>query len=232
MGVYLYCLGDPDHPAPQEGAGAGEPLRGIEGAPVRATAAAGFAAWVSDLERAPSATLERIRAHNAVIETAAADVTPLPLRFGQWFESEAALEASLQERRDGLRDALRRVAGAMEFGVRVVDPASDTARRPAEPGDRSSGTAYLEGLVRRERRAEEERRRGAALARELEAWLEGRVRETRARPAGSEGLVAIAHLVDRHDTREYRLRVGEFPERHPELRFVFSGPWPPYGFVK
>lgn len=220
MGIYVYCLAGVGHPEPG-------PITGLDGAPVTATEAAGFVAWVSALPEAPDPSLDSIRVHNSVVEAAAETATPLPLRFGQWFGTEAALEASLEDRRTELVAGLERVRGAQEFGVRVLDP-----DRVAERPDRTSGRAYLESLARREQDSDAAGRRGLELARAMREWLGPRIREQRARPLGSAGgLVAIAHLVDRHDTRSYDVRIREFPARYSALRFLFSGPWPPYGFV-
>ena len=220
MGLYLYCVGLDDHPPP-------EGVKGLDGAEVRAVEVGGLSAWVADLDRAPAASLDHARVHNQVVEAAAQDATPLPLRFGQWFDSPAALEQSVLERRDVLEQRLRRVSGCLEFGVRIVDPdyVAD------EPG-RESGRAYLEGLARRERQSEENRERGLAVAGEVTAWLGDLTRDTNVRPLGRDGLASIAYLVDRHNTRRYQRRIRQFPDRHPELRFLLSGPWPPYGFAE
>lgn len=220
MGLYLYCVGAEDHPDPGE-------TEGIGGAPVRALSAAGLRVWVSPLESAPAASLERVRSHNAVVEAAAEEATPLPMRFGQWFASEADLRAALDERRPRLERSLERVRGALEFGVRVLDPGGGDP----PPPDRSSGTAYLEGLARRVELAEQSRRRGAEVAAELRSFLGPLVRAQDVRPGGSGALVTIAHLVDRHDTGTYGTRLRTFTSRRPGVRLVFSGPWPPYGFT-
>lgn len=220
MGVYLYCVGSPELPEPRD-------IEGVEAAAVRALEAAGFRVWVSDMSRPASASMERVQAHNGVIEASADRVTALPMRFGQWFESETALRSALAERRTDLSRSLERVRGALEFGVRVVDPSRAQSAAP----DRSSGRAYLEGLARREREAEGARARGRRLAAELAAFLDPLVREQRVREGGVESFVAIAHLVERHDTGTYRRRLEEFATGNERLRFVFTGPWPPYGFV-
>jgi hypothetical protein len=220
MGLYLYCLGQPSHPPPSS-------IEGLDGVPVRATEVAGFSAWVSDLDRAPGASLERVRAHNDVVTAATGIATPLPLRFGQWFPSHQAMERSIEERRGSLADGLARVHEALEFGVRILDP----EHQDSAP-DRTTGTAYLEALARRAQSDEADRDRGRAVAAELAAWLAPLVRQERVRPIGGGTLAAVVHLVDRHDIGNYNTRVRSFPPQRPELRFLFTGPWPPYGFVE
>lgn len=220
MGLYLYCLGQPSHPPPAS-------LLGIDGAPVRAERVAGFTAWVSDLGRAPDASLDRIQIHNRVVSAATDTATPLPLRYGQWFASGQELALSLEERADILARSLERVQGALEYGVRVLDPGHQPAALV-----RTTGTAYLEALARREQRDRLDRSRGEEVAAALRSWLGPLVREGSVRTGGGGTLAAVAHLVDRHDTGSYDRRIRSFPPRRPELRFLFTGPWPPYGFVE
>lgn len=220
MGLYLYCLGASGHPDPGV-------VRGVEERAVSALETGGLVAWVSELEAAPKPSLEQVRRHNEVVERACAGETALPVRFGQWFPDRSALDALVLERRDTLAGAIRRVAGAMEMGLRVLDTAA-----PAGPPDRSTGRAYLESLALREAATRAARERGEAVAEEVRRWLGELVRDQRVRPLGTaEGLVAIAHLVDRHDIGNYTARVRELSERRADLRFLTSGPWPPYGFA-
>jgi hypothetical protein len=220
MGIYAYCLGTDSQPEPP-------PMQGVEGAVVGCERVAGFAVWVSDIPRAPTPSLEAVRAHNAVVEVASEAATPLPFRFGQWFDGRDALVRSLEERRERLGQSLRRVAGALEYGVRVIDP----QHQPAPP-DRTSGTAYLEALATRARQDEADRARGRDVAAALRARLGPLIRDERVRLVGAGTLASIAHLVARHDTGEYDRTIRTFPSERPELRFVFTGPWPPYGFVE
>ena len=221
MGLYLYAVGAADHPEPQS-------IQGIEGAAVRALDIAGFRTWVATLDSAPGASLERVRAHNAVVEASSTVRTPLPMRFGQWYVDETELRDGLESRRATLEASLERVRDALEFGVRVMDP----ERHDPVPPDRSSGRAYLEGLARREETLQRAHLRGAQIAAELLSFLGPLVRAHSVRPGGTNGIVAIAHLVGRHDTGNYGDRVHRFTDHRPELRFVTSGPWPPYGFVQ
>lgn len=219
MGVYAYCLGRAGSPPPADLAGLGD-------APVRAESIAGFSVWVSELPAAPVASLAAVRVHNQVVEAATVDATPLPFRFGHWFPSANDLAGSLSRRRARLAAGLDHVDGALEHGIRVLDP----AHAPA-PADRSSGTAYLEALARRTREDQLHQARGRDVAAAIRERLAPLVRDERVRLVGGGTLAAIAHLVDRHETRNYQRRAAALPPEWPELRLVFSGPWPPYGFV-
>jgi hypothetical protein len=220
MGLYAYAIGRPSYPAPDS-------VTGIEGAAVEAEPLEGFSVWLSRLTAAPRPSLDRVRAHNAVVEAACARETPLPLRFGQWFDSTDALARSLAERRETLDRGLDHVAGALEHGVRIIDPAFED-----DPPERSTGTAYLESLARRSRMAQNGLSRGRDAATALQNWLGPLVRDARVSPAAGGTLAVVAFLVPRHDTRSYTRRIETFPPRQPELEFMFTGPWPPYGFVE
>jgi hypothetical protein len=220
VGFYAYCIGQAGHPEPP-------PIDGLEGAPVRAERIDDFVVLLSEITTTPAPTLASVRLHNAVVEAATAQETPLPFRFGQWFDSRDELRRSLHERHESLLRQLHHVAGALEHGVRILDPDHQTTT-----ADRSSGTAYLEALARRGREDELDRERGRHVAADLRAWLGPLVRDERVRPVGGGTLATIAHLVDRHDTGTYGRRVKEFPPERPELQFLFTGPWPPYGFME
>jgi hypothetical protein len=219
MGVYAYCLGQAGHPEPPA-------LKGVGDAPIMAERFDDLVVWISELDAMPAPDLAGIRLHNAVVEAATAQETPLPFRFGQWFASRHELRDSLLERRDHLTRQLRHVRGALEHGVRIVDP----AHQPPTT-DRSSGTAYLEALALRARQDQLDGERGLAVAAALRAWLGPLVRDERVRTVGGGTLATIAHLVDRHDTGDYGARVREFVPDQPELRLLVTGPWPPYGFM-
>ncbi len=225
MGLYLYCL-VPAGIEPPAG------LRGLEDAPVVARAAGRLTCWVSPSDAVPDASLERIRRHDDVVEAAlAAGATPVPLRWGQWVADEGALAATLRERESAYLEALDRVAGAVEFGVRVLDPALAPADLPSDAGA-GTGTAYLRALVARAAAERAVDARGQEIAANLRAVLGAIIRQERidALPT-RHGLVSLVHLVARGAEPEYRAGVERVRRDWPELRFLVTGPWPPYSFA-
>ena len=153
MPTYLYCLRS-DGPEPPAG------LTGVDGGPVRAIDAAGLVAWVSDVSDKVTATIDRMKAHDAVCAAAlAAGETPLPVRFGQTFRDDAAAVSELESRNAPLRRRLTRIAGCVELriivtgGDRVSDTSAAKAREQppgsaeAPPKEDGPGTAFLKRLA-------------------------------------------------------------------------------------
>lgn len=237
MGLYLYGVTPPDN-AP------GPTLAGLGGTEVRCLEIAGLGIWAETMERKPQAALESVRDHHRVVAAAADGGPVLPLRFGQWVSDANAVEETLARRRREFEDALERVEGAVELGLRIVDPDLPRAREPAaaaagaggedsEAPSPGKGRIYLEALRERERTRAQRRHRGEELARELSEELDAVLRGERivASPSDEGNLVTLAHLVRREDLEEHEETVRRFRERHPRLRVVSSGPWPPYSFT-
>ena len=224
MGVYLYAIVPPGHLPPPG-------LAGVDGAAVVPLDAGALALWVSAMDHGPAASIEGVRAHNHVVEAALRVATPVPVRFGQWMESESALLRFIAGNEDGFRADLDRVAGAVEFGVRVIDPDHTRAAAGNTP-DRSSGTAYLQSLARTHSGRTRLEPRALEIAEELNQAVAGRIRAHREEPLPSmHGLFSAAHLVGRHEISGYRAALDSFRARTEDLHFLVSGPWPPYSFV-
>ena len=228
MSLYLYCVGDELDEAALAG------VRGLGDEPARLFAHAGLAAVVSRFDEAPApVTREHVLAHNRVNSKVLAAVTPLPSRFGA-LAAEERLAAYLGGRGAELRAALARVRGAVEMSVKLMWAAPEVtpAGPPPPAGGAATGTAFLLARRRALLGEEDARRR----AEELAAWLDARTsdlaRESEARVRPAESLVVrAAHLVARDRVAEYRERLRALRAERADLRFLTSGPWPPYGFT-
>ena len=239
MSLYVYCLGD-------ELAGpAFEGLAGVGGARARVLTLGSLSAVVSEAGEEPTAlTEENLLAHNRVNAAALAASTPLPFRFGTRASRERLAEY-VTSNESALAEALARVRGCVEMGVKVLaeaegrearanvgEPAGATAGGGApDASSAGRGTAFLL-KKRREMLGEEDARRRAE---ELAAWLasgvEGLARETNVRLTPAEAIVVrAAHLVERGRVGEYRRRLRSHGAGRAGLRLLASGPWPPYSF--
>lgn len=218
--ITLYCIRRPGEPLPLN-------LHGPDGKPVRLIEEASLGAWISD-GRAPQG-LQSVREHDRIVRAALRSATPLPARFGTVFADEGALRDSLRERADSLQEALDRVDGRVEMGVRVLWDAPQPPPIMASP---RGGRAYLEAR-KREMEAEAQLRRDATeLLDEVDrTLLVERFATTRVvlREPGLAG--TLAHLVHRQAFAEYRTAVEAANLVLPAVELRVTGPWAPYSFV-
>jgi hypothetical protein len=224
MGLYVYCVVPRTH----------EPAatRGIDDAAVDMFGWKDLGCWVSELPQRPEPAVDRIRAHNQVVQAAVTtSITPVPVRFGQWLETSAALETHVELNAERYRTLLELFGGALEFGLRVLDP-ERTSAQVLPPQQAGSGRDYLTALRDQFRNAELDEPRVAALRSQLQIEFDGLARAERFEPLRTtHGLLSVAHLVDQKVIEAYRERVRQLREQWPQLRILASGPWPPYSFA-
>ncbi len=187
--------------------------------------------------------------HEAVIEKGMRFSPVLPARFATLFSSLQSLEEFLKNHHACIRRFLDRVAGKDEWAVKGMlerEKAKEAmfseslAGREQELSGLSQGARYLL-----------ERRLGADVERELQAWLqkicEELIHDLRhvaapflRRPVLSLGtekedremVLNYAFLVPRSAGEDFRRRIFEANASHRGrgVNFEVSGPWPPYSF--
>jgi Gas vesicle synthesis protein GvpL/GvpF len=163
---------------------------------------------------------DEVLVHGLVVESLQEHVDALlPARFGEQFESEAALVAAAEPALPRLRSALDRVSGCVELSVRAAVPPAVAVR----PDD---GTAYMRARIA-----------PYLLRNDLEAHLYERLR-TRARaarlePPARDGVVLEAvYLVPRDELDAFVAAVDDAASARPQVAIACTGPWAPYSFVE
>jgi Gas vesicle synthesis protein GvpL/GvpF len=177
---------------------------------------------------------QAVAAHDGVLSRVVGAAPLVPFRFGAVFRDEAGVREMLVEREIEFRDALERLRGHVELGVKVflVDAAPGEEAKPA------SGREYL---------LQKQRARDAAAVVQTEALDQVR--------ALHEQLASLAdgartnapqppELSGRHEpmllNAAYLVRADEQPEfiaaaddhGDERLEVVVTGPWPAYNFVE
>jgi hypothetical protein len=197
--------------------------------------------------------VERVaRAHERVVEQVLrASTTVVPLRLCTIFQDEDGVRRMLERERTTLNDALQRLDGCQEWGVKVlVDrdalqaAAAARSRQEEQPDDETapaSGTAYLH----RRRLERDVRDEAAQLAAEIADDIHSCLRDsTSAATAGQsqnralsghegEMLLNGAYLVHAGQLGEFHDLITQLENRYRALRvrLVVTGPWPPYNFL-
>lgn len=237
MNYYVYCLSDEVTPAMVE------KVAGVAGAEVVLVSFEEMTAVVSRFEgETVSVGRENVFAHERVVSHVLQQTTPLPFRFGTVVGAKR-LERYVNSQRSFLLEALGRVRGCVEMSIKVIWDKEGVRHENVEFGQRSSATGVeldanrgpgatflLE--KRREILGDEILKERAA---EIGSWfsecLNGIARESNVEVNPTQTLVVkAAHLVERERIEEYRERLQEMRRERRDLRFLTSGPWPPYSF--
>ena len=205
-----------------------------------------------------SPTADELWRHEEIIESLMATRTVLPVRFGTFLPSEHDINVVLSRAYAALVQDIARVRGHVEIGMRFITnleqrtdvgaPASrDVESRAASgnkchlarplwgsfssPGNRR-GTAYLQGVLARQREARDGRRDWLRIVREVHEALAAHARATTFDDAQDDRPdIAAAFLVSHDRIAPFRERVNQAAQEHPELALLCTGPWPPYSFV-
>jgi hypothetical protein len=185
------------------------------------------------------------RAHHTVIEALAARTTVLPLRLATVYLDDARVAAMLNAEADDFSHALRRLAGHLEWGVKIyVEPQPETpatdASGTADAADPlSPGRAYLRAR-RSQRHSRDESYQAARQAAERveaigRAMAAGharhRVQQGELAAGAGENVVNDAYLVPREAAADFRTRVLDAAQDLPGVRIDVTGPWAPYSFA-
>jgi hypothetical protein len=213
--LYLYALSE--HPA------AVPPVLGLDDTPVaveRLDAVDALIGVVEGERVEPSEAAILAHARDAV--TAANDAV-LPARFGRGYSDLDALRTAITARSAELDAALARVRGCLELGLRVMAPRDETRGRDGRGS--GSGSDYMRARL-------EERRQAERVADEVHTPLAELARAaTRSVGATPELLLSAAYLVPRGAVEDFRARLAELGDDHPDLTLACTGPWPPYSFA-
>lgn len=210
---------------------------GVDAAPLWSVTTGHVAAVISSHadETAMPTHEHTILEHASVVEAAHRKGPVLPVRFGATFESEKLLRRALQTQHDGLVDGLERVAGHVEYGLRVAAtdgaaPRSAAARPRAAAG--TSGRRYLERVASYEQSLEARAAAATQAAEAIHAVVGGQATDRWLGSTPPAGLLAIiAYLVPCEQAAAFEEAVASVPPPRPAVTVTCTGPWPPYSFA-
>ena len=228
-GVWTYAITEDGHLSGPDGEVDLSWLTGVGETKVRTAASCGLTVLVSDVsladfgEAALRENLENLdwldevaQEHHYVIDAAARLFPLLPVRLATVYSGDDALRAALAERGAQLLEALRRVGGRVEWGVKAYAAPESTAAAVPE----STAAAV-------------------SAAQAIHAELTVKANATRFHPAPSGQLsrarqpmlLNAAYLLDAAGGVSFTAAVAGQATAHPELRIELTGPWPPYSFA-
>jgi hypothetical protein len=190
---------------------------------------------LEDIER-----LEALaRGHERVLDEALRAGAVVPVRLCTIYDGPERVRAMLERERASLADALRRLRGTAEWGVKGYLMARDD---DADEGAPASGMEYLARKQRAREDAETRRADVEATAERVHRRLSryavdallSRVQDRRLSGREEEMILNAAYLVAEARTAEFQSRFRELRRRHADegLEFELTGPWPAYHFAR
>jgi hypothetical protein len=171
-------------------------------------------------------------AHHEVVRSITEKTTPLPARFGTLVTVEQ-LRIYVSTHQQAIKAKLAHVRGGVEMTVRMIRALANTPQESQTEETIGPGTAFL--LEKRREILRE--KTGAAQREQLSTWLHERlgdlIKEQKISITPSETVILARadHLIDRAKVQEYRGKMGAAIQERPDIRFLVSGPWPPYSFA-
>jgi hypothetical protein len=239
-GRLVYCIIEADSPRRFGNIGIGG--RGDE---VYTIHYGGLAAVVSDTPvMVYDPTRENALTFEHVNETVMKEFTVIPMSFGSVFRTEEDVIEFLKDTADALRDVLQKMKDKIEFGLKVnwtpetvlreVEEENEDIRRLKEEilSNRQTSTYFARmQLGRLVEQAMSEK--SDSFVREIYDHLRDcAIASRHNKPIGDKMILNAAFLVERSKATAFDQRVQEIAQRYEgKLRFLYTGPWPPYNFV-
>ncbi len=228
--MYLYALIDrPEPPVLHQ--------QGLEEADLLHCAYQGIAAVVSPFAGSRVQPSEdNLWRHEQVVEALMVECTVLPVRFGTLLADRAAVQAALATHYSDWMASLDRVRGRAELSVRVLwDGDDEPPLAPFAHDGQShpeSGRSYLMARLEQERQARLRQHKAEKVAAELHTTLAHLAADSIYQVLITPRmLLTAAYLVERTQMTAFQHELEALRVAHPALRFLCTGPWPPYNFV-
>jgi hypothetical protein len=234
IGWYVYGVIDAGHAA------VADPPAGIGGTRTELVTDHQLAAIAAQVDVATMGDVrdQAAQAHDRVVEGTLARVPVVPFRFGTVCATRADVERMLRSRGPALAGALRRIAGAAEWDVRLVaGPAEVITPGSGRPQDATGAADNAAWLMRRRddaRAGAARRTRWARVAADLHARLAPIAREAVQAARTRLTPMHVVYLVARDDEDAFVTALCRARAAHvdPDLRVSLSGPRAAYHFTE
>jgi len=192
---------------------------------------------------------EKARAHERVLEALIESTTVVPTRLCTIFSDEKQVREMMSREGPALLEALERLEGKAEWGVKVfAEPgaleraALERAKEGAEEGPVSPGAAYMDRRRRESRARENAEEIADGWAQAIHERLARCAAEALLNPlqrrelSGHDGdmLLNGVYLIEEEEVDRFRELAAELGEEYRALGVLVepTGPWPAYNFVK
>ncbi len=190
-----------------------------------------------------TASQSRAIAFAGVIDELAKHCTLLPMRFGSFMKTSEDVSKMLEKNHDGFLQNLEKVENKFEFGLKVFGDSTKIqehlkATNPIEEkvvdeNEASKFKSYVNKKLRAHRIEERLLSFVDTIVAEITLYLKQMEATSRIQKMASESiLVDGVFLIKKNQQQQLVEAIGDLQKQYPEIKFVLTGPWPPYSFVE
>jgi hypothetical protein len=187
-------------------------------------------------------TRENVLAHERVNEVVMRDFTVLPMSFSTVFKTSEDIVELLRTAYDAFRDVLVKMRDKVEFGVKVlwepeivireIEKDDENLRLLRQEISSQRGSTYFARMQYGRLVDSLLQQRSEQLVNDIFNTLGSVSVASRAnKPIGEKMILNAAFLVARDSETDFDAKVKEIDARYENLKFKYTGPWPPYNFV-
>jgi hypothetical protein len=187
-------------------------------------------------------TRENVLAHERVNEVVMREFTVLPMSFSTVFKTSEDIVELLRTAYDAFRDVLVKMRDKVEFGVKVlwepeivireIEKDDENLRLLRQEISSQRGSTYFARMQYGRLVDSLLQQRSEQLVNDIFNTLGSVSVASRAnKPIGEKMILNAAFLVARDREADFDAKVKEIDARYENLKFKYTGPWPPYNFV-
>jgi len=187
-------------------------------------------------------TRENVLAHERVNEVVMRDYTVIPMSFSTVFKTSEDIVELLRTAYDAFRDVLVKMQDKLEFGVKVlwepevvireIEKDDENLRLLRQEISSQKGSTYFARMQYGRLVDSLLAERSEQLVADIFSALSSvSVASRTNKPIGDKMVLNAAFLVSRDRESDFDTKVKEMDAKYENLKFKFTGPWPPYNFV-
>jgi len=187
-------------------------------------------------------TRENVLAHERVNEVVMRDYTVIPMSFSTVFKTSEDIVELLRTAYDAFRDVLVKMRGKVEFGLKVlwepeivireIEKENENLRLLRQEISSQRGSTYFARMQYGRLVDSLLQERSEHLAADIfNALGDVSVASRANKVIGDKMILNAAFLVPRERELDFDTKVKEIDARYENLKFKYTGPWPPYNFV-
>lgn len=219
-----------------------ETMKGLDDAPLFNVPYRDIGIVVSDLNaQIQKEDKKSVLKHEEVVEKLMDKFTVLPMRFLTLFGGKEHISLMMKDYYDDFIVNLDRLRGKIEFGVKTIWP-GDLIRERITSAHRksdnlplvasSSGKSFMKEKFENykiDKEFEEEADRCIAI---VDGFFSKFISEKRLEKLKTDILLLSAsYLVDKEKRDDFKKAFEELRSSGGDLKYLLSGPWPPYNFI-